>query len=369
MANSNEKKKMFMHQNHMSSKKMEFAVFFITLILIAVILWPFVTLTIFGGEVGVYYSRFFGGTVTSSFLSEGFHFKLPWDKIIVYDTRYQSREFTVTALAKGGLSVDISLSAVWRVDKEQVGSLHKLIGENYAEKIIIPAVESTVRSTVGSYEQSELYDGDPLVLQDQIENLLVTTFQDFPFEITAFLIKQIDLPEKMATSIEEKFVSEQKVLEQRYKVLEAFEAFKKSYIEAESTRFTQQIVNKGLTENYLRFMGIQATLKLAESDNAKLVIIGDKDGLPLMLNSDVFDNSKSLEEGTKAETDDISIDDTSDEYEAKLKEMTDAINEYNDLLDLFLKEHPEMNDSISSDFLDKMGSVTAKDSGTTSKDS
>jgi regulator of protease activity HflC (stomatin/prohibitin superfamily) len=369
MANTNEKKKLFILQNRKMSKKMEFTVFFITLILIVIMLWPYVTLTIEGGEVGVYYSRFFGGTVTSSYLSEGFHYKLPWDKIIVYDTRYQSKDFTVTALARGGLSVDIGLSAVWRVDKEQIGSLHKLIGENYAEKIIFPAVESAVRSTVGSYEQSELYDGDPLVLQDQIENLLVTTFQDFPFEITAFLIKEIDLPEKMATSIEEKFVSEQKVLEQRYKVLEAFEAFKKSYIEAESIRFTQQIINGGLTENYLRYMGIEATLKLAESDNAKLVIIGDKDGLPLLFNSDVFDESASIEEGTQIEIDETSITDTSDEYKAKLDELEDTITEYNRLLGLFLEENPEMTDSITSDILDQMGDVTASDSGTISDES
>jgi regulator of protease activity HflC (stomatin/prohibitin superfamily) len=322
--------------------------------------------TLKSGEVGVYYSRFFGGTVTSSFLGEGFHYKLPWDKIYVYDTRYQSRDFTVTALSKGGLSVDISLSAVWRVDKEQIGTLHKLIGEDYAEKIIIPAVESAVRSTVGSYEQSELYDGDPLVLQDQIENLLVTTFQDFPFEITAFLIKKIDLPEKMEASIEDKFVSEQKVLEQKYKVLEAFEAYKRSYIEAESTRTTQQIINKGLTENYLRYMGIKATLELAKSNNAKLVIIGDKDGMPLLLNPDNLDESKSLEKGTEAATDDTSYADTADEYRAKLDEMADMINKYNDLLDLFLKEHPEISDSIPSDLLDQMGSITADGSGATS---
>jgi hypothetical protein len=50
-------------------------------------------------------------------------------------------------------------------------------------------------------------------------------------------------------------------------------------------------MNEGLTENYLRHEGIDATRRLAESPNAKLVIIGDKDGLPLVLNPDTLAGS------------------------------------------------------------------------------
>jgi len=46
----------------------------------------------------------------------------------------------------------------------------------------------------------------------------------------------------------------------------------------------QNTIAEGLTENYLRFRGIEATLKLAESQNSKIVVIGGgKDGLPIIL--------------------------------------------------------------------------------------
>ena len=43
-------------------------------------------------------------------------------------------------------------------------------------------------------------------------------------------------------------------------------------------------VSGGISENYLRWKGIDATLKLADSQNAKIVVIGSgKEGLPLIL--------------------------------------------------------------------------------------
>jgi regulator of protease activity HflC (stomatin/prohibitin superfamily) len=55
-------------------------------------------------------------------------------------------------------------------------------------------------------------------------------------------------------------------------------------IEGEGIRDFQQIVSQGISESYLRWRGIEATLQLSQSTNAKVVIIGSgKDGLPVIL--------------------------------------------------------------------------------------
>ncbi|HEX4829156.1 MAG TPA: hypothetical protein VFV12_13075, partial [Xanthobacteraceae bacterium] len=55
-------------------------------------------------------------------------------------------------------------------------------------------------------------------------------------------------------------------------------------IEAEGIRDFQQIVTQGISESYLRWRGIEATLQLSQSTNAKVVVIGSgKDGLPIIL--------------------------------------------------------------------------------------
>ena len=58
----------------------------------------------------------------------------------------------------------------------------------------------------------------------------------------------------------------------------------KKIIEAEATAKAQAILKREINETLLRWKGIEATMKLAESKNAKVVVIGaGKDGLPLIL--------------------------------------------------------------------------------------
>lgn len=290
-----EKKKGFWER--MAAKKLEWFVFFLCTAITVVVAWPFCTVTVEAGHAGVYFSRFFGGTLVDRTYKEGLHFVLPWDKIIQYDSRLQSQGYSVTALTKGGLNVNVEMSVLWFIKAEQAGHLHTSAGPDYRERVIDPAVMSSVRSVIGSYEQSRLYDGNPLQLQDEVMKLLGETLVDAPFTIHSILIREVKLPMEMAAAISEKFVAEQNVLSERYKVLQAVERFKRSYVDAEGVRIAQSIVNEGMSEAYLRYLGIQATIELAKSNNAKLVIIGDKDGLPLILNPDTMTASESLPEG------------------------------------------------------------------------
>lgn len=266
--------------------KLELAAFFLITAAIVAVLWPFCTAQIEGGHVGVYYSKFLGGTWTNRVFSEGLHFIAPWDAMISYDSRVQSQSYHIDALAKGGLTVQVELTAVYQINRDEAGQLHKTIGPQYTEKLINPAVLSSVRSVVGNLTQSELYNADILKIQEDVLGQISGIFVGRPLTITSVLIREIVFPESVRTAINEKFVAEQNVLEERYRVLESIEEYKQTYVDAEATRFQQALVSEGLSESFLRFLGIEATLELAQSNNAKLVIIGDKDGLPLILNTE-----------------------------------------------------------------------------------
>lgn len=57
-------------------------------------------------------------------------------------------------------------------------------------------------------------------------------------------------------------------------------------IEARGISDFQNIVAQGISQNLLRWKGIEATEKLAQSQNAKVVIIGaGQDGLPIILDT------------------------------------------------------------------------------------
>merc|ERR1719164_365359 len=58
-------------------------------------------------------------------------------------------------------------------------------------------------------------------------------------------------------------------------------------IEAQGIADFQRIVSDGISPNLLKWKGIEATEKLARSENAKVVIMGNgKDSLPVILGQD-----------------------------------------------------------------------------------
>jgi regulator of protease activity HflC (stomatin/prohibitin superfamily) len=298
----------------------------------------------------VYFSRFFGGTITDRLYLEGLHFLMPRDAIIPYDCRLQSKEYSITALTRGALNVNVEMTVVWYVEPEQTGPLHVQAGPGYRERVIDPAATSTVRSVIGNYDQSRLYDDNPLQLQEDVLNLMSETLKNAQFTIHSILIREIQLPAQMKSAISEKFVAEQNVLAERYRVLEALESYKRSYVNAESIRLAQSIVNQGMSEAYLRYLGINATLELAKSDNAKLVIIGDKDGMPLILNTGTLDTSATLPQGLRAE-DYIPPGQEGARMQTMMNtfdKMQDYLNIMDNVLGDMVDRFPRANDGIGS---------------------
>jgi hypothetical protein len=98
------------------------------------------------------------------------------------------------------------------------------------------------------------------------------------------LVTGIELPPAIVAAINRKI--EQYYIAEEYKFRverEKRESERKS-IEAEGIRDFQQIVSQGISESYLRWRGVEATLQLSQSTNSKVVVIGSgRDGLPVIL--------------------------------------------------------------------------------------
>ena len=73
-------------------------------------------------------------------------------------------------------------------------------------------------------------------------------------------------------------------MEYEFRLESARKEADKVRIDAQGKADANRILNSSLTTNLLRDKGIEATIKLASSNNAKVVVIGSgKDGLPLIL--------------------------------------------------------------------------------------
>lgn len=267
------------------------------LLLLILVLWPLIVYTVPPGSVGVMWYRFFGGTVTTkdSQLREGIHFILPWDKIYMYDARLQRINETVQGLSVDGLEITVNLSSRFVINSKYAGFLHKSIGPNYDETLMRPQLRTLILTYISENEASDLYstrrERVQTIVQTRFQSKLANISSNVPFDeayihLEDVLIEEITLPSFVRNAIEQK--ERVRHMSEAYEFrlrLEEKERQRKR-IEAEGIRSFQEIVAPGITESYLRWRGIEATLQLAQSKNSKVIVIGGADGLPIILNTD-----------------------------------------------------------------------------------
>ena len=241
------------------------------------------TTSISSGEGAVKYSMF-GGTDLEKQYGEGIQIHAPWVNLITYDVRVQEQLEDINALSSNGLSIGMDASVRWRPDADQLPNLHVTYGTEYFRKLVQPELRSAVREIVGQYTPEELYSSRRTELQQQIFERVREAVEGEYVTVEAVLIRDVSLPDQIRGAIENKLKEEQEA--ERYDFTlqkEALEAQRKE-IEATGQAEYQRIITQSLSTQFLKYKGIEATQMLANSPNAKVVVIGGGEGgLPIIL--------------------------------------------------------------------------------------
>ncbi|MFA7060230.1 MAG: prohibitin family protein [Pedobacter sp.] len=272
-------------REHFQENRSRWIVSTLVFLLLLAILWPFVFVTIHAGEAGVYYKRFGGGTVVDKVYGEGFHVVAPWDKMSVYNVRFQTNVHEMDVLTSKGMQVHVSLAIRYQPEYETLGVLHQKVGPDYFNSIIVPDVEATIRKVVGKYDVEELYSSQKDILQ-KLTNEAFSSANDKYLKIDTLLITKIEMPPKIKEAIEKKQEEQQLSEAYLYKLEREKKEAERKLIEASGIQVANSIISTSLSEQILRWKGIDASLEVAKSQNSKIVLFGSgKTGLPLLFDS------------------------------------------------------------------------------------
>ncbi len=243
------------------------------------------TVTINSGEAGVLYRTFGGGVVTDQPpLGEGFHFVAPYNKIFVYEVRQQSLEEKMQVLSSNGLEIKLDASVWFQPSYNDLGSLHREKGEAYVQRVLQPAVRSAARAVVGRYNPEQLYSSKREAIQKEIFEETQILLENQYVQINEVLVRDVSLPPNIKDAIERKLRQEQESLEYEFRLTKASQEAERQRIDAEGKAAANRILSASLNDQILKEKGIQATVELSKSPNAKVVVIGSGDGgLPLIL--------------------------------------------------------------------------------------
>ena len=304
------------------------------LLLAAIVLWPYVVITVPPGHVGVLWKRINGfdfycwcfvgrGTVLNprELREEGLHLVMPWDRLYIYNLRLQTETQAVHAISKDGVSVVAQISVRFQLQHQSVAVLHKFIGPGYLTSLVTPEIGSEAREIVSRYTAQEVYTSREKIQQDIRKgaqqsvaghlNMLVQPeameqpdshgYNDFLQSSLQFLdtlVLNIELPPAIVAAINRQTEQFYQIQEFKFRVEREAQESRRKQVEANGIAAFQKTVSQGISDSYLRWRGIEATLALAQSNNAKIVVIGTgKDGLPIILGN--VDSPHALTEPQK----------------------------------------------------------------------
>ena len=241
--------------------------------------------TIGSGEAGVLYKTFDKGVVTDQPpLGEGFHVVAPWNKVIVYSVRQQELFEKMKVLSSNGLEIQIDASAWYEPVYSELGNLHQSLGQGYLQRVIQPAIRSAARSVIGRYTPDDLYSTKRDAIQVEIYEETKKILDKQYVQLNEVLVRDVTLPPTIKEAIERKLKQEQESLEYEFRLESARKEAEKVIIEAKGKAESNRILSASLTDKILQDKGIDATIKLSESDNSKVIVIGSGDsGLPIIL--------------------------------------------------------------------------------------
>src|SRR5258707_6620520 len=224
------------------------------------------------------------GRVTGEALPEGIHLINPFKSSNELSIRTQEIKESASVPSAEGLVMNLDTSLIYHLNPEKAAEVYQKIGPNYMAVLVEPNLRAAIRESTASHSANALYTGEREAVAKQIYSQLADKLGQRGILVESVLVRDIQLPPTLKSSIESKQQAEQEALAMNFRLQKETQEAQRKRIEAAGIRDFQQIVAQGITPSLLEWKGIEATENLAKSPNSKVVVIGNnKNGLPLIL--------------------------------------------------------------------------------------
>ncbi len=178
-------------------------------------------------------------------------------------------------------------SSLFRLDPSKAAAIYRDVGEDYIHTLLEPEAASAVRGLTSESDAKALYSSGRNLIQDSVKAELVQKLGPRGIIVDDVLLKDLVLPQQLTAAIEAKVQAEQEAARMQFVLQKEQQEAERKAIEAGGIADFQRIVSEGISPNLLKWKGVEATEKFADSANTKIIIVGnDSNGLPVLLNSD-----------------------------------------------------------------------------------
>ena len=237
------------------------------------------------------------GKVNDRVLESGLNYINPLAEVTMFDIKTQNYTMSgvhdegdkggddaIRVLSADGLEVIIDLTVLYRVVPNEAPRILKEIGSDYKNTIVRPITRTKIRDNAVYYDAVALYSTKRDEFQGRIFKGIEKDFKDRGLVLEQLLVRNITLPQSVKVAIESKINAEQDAQKMQFVLQKETQEAQRKRVEAQGIADYQKIINTGLSDQQLQYEMIKANKEIALSPNAKIIIMGNSKGMPLILN-------------------------------------------------------------------------------------
>jgi regulator of protease activity HflC (stomatin/prohibitin superfamily) len=232
------------------------------------------------GHVGV---QDFFGTVSDRVLSPGIALIMPGTQVIKFSVQTREIKETAAVPTSEGLIVNLDVSLLFRLRPEAAGRVYKMIGRHFEDVVIDPQLRSAIRDVTAEHEAKVLYSSTRELVAQNIFKHMQVALAPRGIEAEQVLLRAVQLPPLLTAAIQEKLQAEQQSQRMRFVLDRERQEADRKRVEAQGIADFQTIVARGISAELLKWKAIEVASELSKSPNAKIIVLGDKSGLPIIL--------------------------------------------------------------------------------------
>ena len=184
------------------------------------------------------------GRVESYTLDAGFHFKSPFQKVVVMDNREQKTSFRTQSFSSDIQQVDIDGSINFSINQATAMNLYRQVGTSYFNTLVMPRLLENTKAVFSKYTAENLVAARE-TLSKTIRDQLASEMERYGINIISVSIENIDFTDSFTDAVEQKQVAAQKKLqaeiEQEQKTMETQQQAERQRIAAEANASVKKI--------------------------------------------------------------------------------------------------------------------------------
>jgi prohibitin 1 len=232
------------------------------------------------GHIGV---QDFFGRVSDRLLAPGINLIAPGTRVVKFSVQTREMKETAAVPTSEGLIVNLDVSLLFRLRPEAAGQIYKTVGSRFEGVVIDPQLRSVIRDVTAEYEAKFLYSASRELVAQNMFRHISGALAARGIEAEQVLLRSVQLPPLLTTAIQEKLQAEQQAQRMRFVLDRERQEAERKRVEAQGIADFQSIVARGISAELLKWKAIEVAHELSKSPNAKIIVLGDKTGLPIIL--------------------------------------------------------------------------------------